>query len=132
MLKINLSLKNSTPKSIKYFLLNILLKVTNSFCRRDHNLHGIYEAIHALNYFNEFKFFTKITVSFFKFSGVYQQHKSSQGISKILRAIPLVLALLSRNCPLRKPIKQLFLSFLSLFFFLCPLFHKDSVKSLKI
>ena len=44
----------------------------------------------------------------------------------------LVLALLSRNCPLRKQIKQLFLSFLSLFFLLCPLFCKDSVKSLKI
>ena len=50
----------------------------------------------------------------------------------ILRAIPLVLPLLSRNCPLRKQIKQLFSSFLSLFFLLCPLFRKDSVKSLKI
>ena len=50
-LKINLSLKNSTPKSIKY-LLNILLKVTNSFCRLDQNLHGIYETINVLNCFN--------------------------------------------------------------------------------
>ena len=50
MLKINLSLKNSTPKYIKYFLI-ILLKGTNSFGRLDHNLHEIYEAIHVLNYF---------------------------------------------------------------------------------
>ena len=43
MLKINLSLKTSSPKSIKYSSINILLKVTNSFCRLDLNLHGIYE-----------------------------------------------------------------------------------------
>ena len=41
MLKLNLSLKNSIPKSIKYFL-SVLLKVTNNFCILDHNLHGIY------------------------------------------------------------------------------------------
>ena len=34
-----------------------------------------------------------------------------------LRAIPLVFALLSRNCSLRKPFKQWFLPFLSVFFF---------------
>ena len=39
ILKINLSLKNLTLKSMKYFQLNILLKVTNSFCILDHNLH---------------------------------------------------------------------------------------------
>ena len=44
MLKINLLLKNSAPKSIKYFL-SILLKVTNNFCTLDHNLHGVYEFI---------------------------------------------------------------------------------------
>ena len=53
-------------------------------------------------------------------------------IPQIRTSIPLVLALLSRNCPLRKQIKQLFSSFLSLFLLLCPLFRKDSVKSLKI
>ena len=63
---------------------------------------------------------------------MYQQCKSSQRTFKILRAIPLVLALLSRNCPLWKPIKQLFSSFFSLFFLFCSLFHKDSVRSLKI
>ena len=47
MLKINLSLKNSIPKSIKYFL-SVLLKVTNSFCILDHNLHGIYECTKLL------------------------------------------------------------------------------------
>ena len=47
MLKVNFSLKNSTPKSIKF-----LLKVTNSFCILDHNIHGIDETIHVLNYFN--------------------------------------------------------------------------------
>ena len=40
--------------------------------------------------------------------------------------------MLSRNCPLRKHIKQLFLSSFSQFFLLCPLYRKDSVKSLKI
>ena len=54
---------------------------------------------------------------FFGFSSVYRQHKGSQRTSKILRAVPLVLALLSRNCPLRKPIKQSFLLFLSFFFY---------------
>ena len=39
---------------------------------------------------------------------------------------------LSRNCPMRKQIKHLFSSFPSLFFLLCPMFRKDSVKSLKI
>ena len=68
---------------------------------------------------------------FFEFSVVYQQCKSSQGASKILMAIPQVLALLSRNWALRKPSKQLFSSFLSLFILLCPLFHKDPVKNLK-
>ena len=45
MLKINLLLKNSALKSIKYFL-SILLKVTNNFCTLDHNLHGVYQFIH--------------------------------------------------------------------------------------
>ena len=63
---------------------------------------------------------------------MYQQCKSPKRTSKKLRAISLVLALLSRNCPLRNQIKQLFSSFLSLFFLLYPLFGKDSVKSLKI
>ena len=78
--------------------------------------------------------FIKLTNSNFlrEFSGVYQQHKSFQRTSCILRAIPPVLALLSRNCPPRKQIKQLFLSFFCLFFLLCPLFGKDSVESLKI
>ena len=53
-------------------------------------------------------------------------------IPQIRTSIPLVLALLSRNCPLRKQIKQLFSSFLCLFFLLCPLFRKDLVKSVKI
>ena len=43
MLKINLSLKNSNLKSIKYFLTKYFMKV--SFCRLGHNLHGIYEII---------------------------------------------------------------------------------------
>ena len=45
MLKINLLLKNSALKSIKYFL-SILLKVTNNFCTLDHNLQGVYQFIH--------------------------------------------------------------------------------------
>ena len=49
-LKINLSLKNPTPNSIKYFL-TILLEAANSFSRLNHNLHGIYETIHVLHYF---------------------------------------------------------------------------------
>ena len=47
----------------------------------------------------------KIFYFLFKFSSVYQQCKISQRSSWILRAIPLVLVLLSRNCPLRKKIK---------------------------
>ena len=53
---------------------------------------------------------------------MYQQCKSSQKNLLILREILLVLALLSRNCPLRNQNKQLLLSFLSLFFLLCRLF----------
>ena len=39
----NLSLQNSTPTSMKYFI-TILFKATNGFCGLDYNLHG-------LNYF---------------------------------------------------------------------------------
>ena len=53
---------------------------------------------------------------------MYQQCKSSQKNLLILREILLVLALLSRNCPLRNQNKRLLLSFLSLFFLLCRLF----------
>ena len=59
---------------------------------------------------------------------MYQQRKSSQRISWKLRTIPLVLALLFWNCPLRKQIRQLPSSFFSLFFLLCPLLRKDSVR----
>ena len=47
---------------------------------------------------------------------MYQQRIGSQRTSKILKVVPLVLGLPSRNCPLRKSIKQLFSSFLSLSF----------------
>ena len=45
MLKSNLSLKNSTPTSIKYFLTKCFIECSNKFCRLDYNLHGIYETI---------------------------------------------------------------------------------------
>ena len=54
-----------------------------------------------------------------------QKHKSSQRTSRRLRVILLVLALLFKNCLclLRKPFKQYFLPFLSVFFFAFHFFH---------
>ena len=60
---------------------------------------------------------------------VYQQGNTSQKNLQRLRVNLLVLAVQSRNCPLSKVIKQLFVQFLFLWFSRCSFFHKDSIKS---
>ena len=74
--------KKLNSKKYKILPVNILLKVTNSFCRLDHNLHGIYETIHALN--------TLTNLTFLQKSGFFSLHflaSSAQEFSKNLQNI---------------------------------------------
>ena len=59
------------------------------------------------------------------------QEKSSQRTLYRLTANYLVLVLLTRNCPLRKPFKQQFLPFLSVFFFVLHFVPQKLSKNLK-
>lgn len=58
---------------------------------------------------------------------VCQKHKS---FFKTLRAVSIVFTLLYRNCLLRIPMKQMFLSFFIHFFLYFPSFQEGSVKRL--
>ena len=104
------------------------MKVTNSFCRLDHKLHGVYENIQALNYFNLFRFFKNKSLFYLDFLVCINSVRALKAPPRINgnSAIHLVLALLSRNHHLTKPIKQLFSLFLSLFFTLSFVLQKLS------